>query len=153
MAYASWSVVFGEQPSAAKWNILGTNDATFNTWITGTRYAVGTTTISATGSKSVTGVGFTPKMVEFLYLTTAASNARDGLGVMTATSQFSLSVSTSSAGNSATNADTSTCIRADSGGGTTFIVASYTSMDADGFTINVTTLASGPHVIGYKAFA
>lgn len=31
MAYASWSVVFGEQPSAAKWNILGTNDAHFNT--------------------------------------------------------------------------------------------------------------------------
>lgn len=31
MAYASWSVVFGEQPSATKWNILGTNDADFNT--------------------------------------------------------------------------------------------------------------------------
>jgi hypothetical protein len=30
MSYASWSVVFGEQPSAAKWNILGTNDASFN---------------------------------------------------------------------------------------------------------------------------
>lgn len=30
MAYASWSVVFSEQPSAAKWNILGTNDASFN---------------------------------------------------------------------------------------------------------------------------
>lgn len=30
MAYASWSVVFGEQPSAAKWNILGANDAAFN---------------------------------------------------------------------------------------------------------------------------
>lgn len=30
MAYASWSVAFGEQPSAAKWNILGTNDASFN---------------------------------------------------------------------------------------------------------------------------
>ena len=30
MAYAGWSVVFGEQPSAAKWNILGTNDASFN---------------------------------------------------------------------------------------------------------------------------
>lgn len=29
--YASWSVVFGEQPSAAKWNILGTNDADFDT--------------------------------------------------------------------------------------------------------------------------
>lgn len=30
MAYAAFSVVFGEQPSAAKWNILGTNDASFN---------------------------------------------------------------------------------------------------------------------------
>ena len=32
MAYSAWSVVFGEQwlPSAAKWNILGTNDASFN---------------------------------------------------------------------------------------------------------------------------
>ncbi|MFA5937324.1 MAG: hypothetical protein WC822_05640 [Candidatus Paceibacterota bacterium] len=30
MAYQSWSVVFGEQPSASKWNILGTNDASFN---------------------------------------------------------------------------------------------------------------------------
>lgn len=29
MSYQSWSVVFGEQPSAAKWNILGTNDASF----------------------------------------------------------------------------------------------------------------------------
>lgn len=32
MAYSSWSVVFGEQPSAAKWNILGTNDAHFYTY-------------------------------------------------------------------------------------------------------------------------
>ncbi len=30
MSYAAWSVVFGEQPSAAKWNILGTNDSSFN---------------------------------------------------------------------------------------------------------------------------
>jgi len=30
MAYASWSVTLGEQPTAAKWNILGTNDASFN---------------------------------------------------------------------------------------------------------------------------
>jgi hypothetical protein len=30
MAYSAWSVVYGEQPSAAKWNILGTNDASFN---------------------------------------------------------------------------------------------------------------------------
>ena len=30
MSYVAWSVVFGEQPSASKWNILGTNDASFN---------------------------------------------------------------------------------------------------------------------------
>lgn len=30
MAYSSWSVSFGEQPSTAKWNILGTNDSSFN---------------------------------------------------------------------------------------------------------------------------
>lgn len=30
MSYTAWSVVFGEQPSASKWNILGTNDASFN---------------------------------------------------------------------------------------------------------------------------
>ena len=30
MGYVAWSVVFGEQPSASKWNILGQNDASFN---------------------------------------------------------------------------------------------------------------------------
>lgn len=30
MSYVAWSVVFGEQPTASKWNILGTNDASFN---------------------------------------------------------------------------------------------------------------------------
>jgi len=30
MAYTAFSVVFGEQPTAAKWNTLGANDASFN---------------------------------------------------------------------------------------------------------------------------
>ena len=30
MAYAAWSVIAGEQPTTSKWNILGTNDASFN---------------------------------------------------------------------------------------------------------------------------
>lgn len=29
MSYTAWSVVFGEQPTAAKWNQLGANDAGF----------------------------------------------------------------------------------------------------------------------------
>lgn len=52
MAYTSWSVVFGEQPSAAKWNILGTNDASFND---GTGIAVS----AITPEKLLTGTGTT----------------------------------------------------------------------------------------------
>ena len=50
MAYASWSVVFGETPSASKWNILGTNDASFND---GTGIAVS----AITPEKLLTGTG------------------------------------------------------------------------------------------------
>lgn len=30
MAYTAWSVVANEQPSTSKWNLLGSNDASFN---------------------------------------------------------------------------------------------------------------------------
>jgi hypothetical protein len=30
MSYAAWSVIAGEQPTTSKWNILGTNDSSFN---------------------------------------------------------------------------------------------------------------------------
>lgn len=58
MAYASWSVVFGEQPSAAKWNILGTNDSSFNDGTglpTGTcvQIAQNVTTAVATGTTTI----------------------------------------------------------------------------------------------------
>ncbi len=52
MAYASWSVVFGEQPSAAKWNILGTNDASFND-------GTGIAASAITPEKLFTGTGTT----------------------------------------------------------------------------------------------
>lgn len=42
MAYASWSLTFGEQPSTAKWNILGTNDDAFNIQV-GSLFGSGTT--------------------------------------------------------------------------------------------------------------
>jgi hypothetical protein len=34
--YAAWSVVASEQPTTSKWNILGSNDAAFNTYLTAT---------------------------------------------------------------------------------------------------------------------
>ena len=33
MSYNAWSVVYGEQPSASKWNVLGTNDAHFYSFL------------------------------------------------------------------------------------------------------------------------
>jgi hypothetical protein len=57
MAYAVWSVVFGEQPSAAKWNILGTNDADFNTRTTITRQD-DTTNTDKTNPRTLTGWGY-----------------------------------------------------------------------------------------------
>ncbi len=50
MAYASISFVYGETPSASKWNILGTNDASFND---GTGIAVS----AITPEKLLTGTG------------------------------------------------------------------------------------------------
>lgn len=63
MAYASWSVTFGEQPSAAKWNILGTNDSFFNDQV-GTGFGSGTTSKVwweelTNGRTTLTGAGDT----------------------------------------------------------------------------------------------
>lgn len=59
MAYSSWSVVYGEVPSAAKWNILGANDASFND---GTGLPVGTCvqTVYTNYSAVATGTGTIP---------------------------------------------------------------------------------------------
>ena len=69
MAYQSWSVVAGEQPTTSKWNTLGDNDAIFND---GTGIGDGAilarhrdqvveatkVTMSNTGDENITGVGF-----------------------------------------------------------------------------------------------
>lgn len=49
MAYTAWSVVYGEQPTAAKWNQLGQNDAGFKD---GTNIDAG----AITNSKLATGI-------------------------------------------------------------------------------------------------
>lgn len=46
MSYTAWSVAFSEQPSAAKWNILGTNDASFNDGTGIANLALNTTALS-----------------------------------------------------------------------------------------------------------
>lgn len=53
MAYAAWSVVAGEQPTAAKWNILGTNDASFNDGSGFAAGAIGATAAAIAGGIAV----------------------------------------------------------------------------------------------------
>lgn len=67
MAYQSWSVVFGEQPSASKWNILGTNDASFNDG-SGIASSAITAAKLATGAVTLTKVDYTtwPSMTAYL---------------------------------------------------------------------------------------
>lgn len=72
MVYTAWSVVFGEQPSASKWNQLGTNDAhfysflgdnlawqswtpTFANWTIGTGGSAGTTATYTKVGRTVFG--------------------------------------------------------------------------------------------------
>lgn len=51
MAYTAWSVVYGEQPTAAKWNQLGANDAGFKD---GTNIDAGAITETKLAASSVT---------------------------------------------------------------------------------------------------
>lgn len=83
MAYSSWSVVFGEQPSAAKWNILGTNDAYFDGLIGSgtawTSYVPTWTNLTVTSSTVVAGYQQLGKTVRFrIKLTLAGGNAPTG---------------------------------------------------------------------------
>lgn len=63
MAYAAFSVVFGEQPSAAKWNILGTNDASFND---GTGIATSAITTAKIANAAITSEKLAPTIYQNL---------------------------------------------------------------------------------------
>jgi hypothetical protein len=100
-------------------------------------------TLGTTGNKAVTGVGFTPKIVMFdIVPSNSATVVLDGSGAMTASGQYTKSFSGSSGGHSRYGS-TSNCISWVSAGSVTpSLLASRVSMDADGFTINVTTAAN-----------
>lgn len=68
MAYTSWSVTFGEQPSAAKWNILGTNDASFND---GTGFTSGA--LGSVNSSLANGIACQVKYVNYSSLATGTT--------------------------------------------------------------------------------
>ena len=119
-------------------------------------YKIGTipgSTFSTTGNKTITGVGFTPKLVRFTVVPTTSNTTNiTGVGAMDEDgNQFAvLGFMTSSA--AARRGFTASCIGFMDTSTTTGMAAVYVSMNADGFTINCTT-ANGTFDIAYEAFA
>lgn len=176
--YTAITFIANEQPTTAKWNLIGSNDASFNTMagmednvlalrhipdalITPLKMAThvkigtisGASVLNTTGNKNITGVGFKPQLVKFYSQVATGSSANIGLGGMDkAGNQFALAGSHGSGSTgSARSAATNRCIIVQSSGSTTVVLdASYVSMNTDGFTINVNT--AGGIDLAYEAW-
>jgi hypothetical protein len=110
------------------------------------------TTLSTTGNKTITGVGFTPKLVRFQLMPTNSTSQSDfGAGAMTATSQYGSAISYDGTSRSRTSSTTSVLLKIITGSGAAQLAFTYVSMNADGFTINVTAALSFD--VAYEAYA
>lgn len=116
---------------------------------------------NTTGIKSITGLGFKPKMVRFTTLTDGSGYSNFGHGSMDETGgQFAIGGGAWGGAGAGQNviSSTSRCILFNKWQTTTtpFISASYSSMDADGFSINVNVGQSDPNSlfsgVAYEAF-
>lgn len=79
MAYASWSVVADEQPTTAKWNILGTNDAAFvdGSGMTLDRCEANRTTTQSINDSTLTTVALDAELIDTNSLhSTVTNNSR-----------------------------------------------------------------------------
>lgn len=107
------------------------------------------------GSKSITGVGFKPRLVEFQVLPNASSGASGtGRGLMHESGYqwATYSSSNASSNQSARNTYTNRCIMwLAAASSTATFTATYSSMDDDGFTISVISPDSAFNV-GWVAY-
>jgi len=119
------------------------------------RIKVGTFAISSSGALAVTGVGFLPKVVQFFYATAPSTGGDQALDVMigAATSASSEAVIeafvSDNAGTAASSSSTTASIIIRAGASATTVTeqADFTSLDADGFTLNVSTFTSARTVM------
>lgn len=112
---------------------------------------IASSVFGSTGNKSVAGLGFKPKMVEFTLLAgNSTANSASAEGVMTPTAQW-VSSTFGTGSNNYRQGSTSACIGYTLNGSAFAMLSSYVSMDEDGFTINVGT-AGTDFSIGWKAF-
>lgn len=115
---------------------------------------------TTTGSMAVTGLGFQPDIV-FLFLTlqTAAGDANNNsqysMGVMHSSGQWAIGGKAQNAQatmNTSRFFQNNRCIAVQATASNTLVwEASYTSMDSDGFTINIDTTDGSAFLVGYIA--
>jgi hypothetical protein len=110
---------------------------------------ISSATLSTTGNKAVTGVGFTPKLVRFALASTSTASSAAGYGAMTSSAQWYSSHAAAAAG--ARAAGTDACFMGINTSGTEDLEGAYVSMDADGFTINVVN-GSATWAVSYECY-
>ncbi len=118
---------------------------------------------TSTGNQAVTGVGFLPKIVLFF----ASENTADGViadqnvCIGAGISSTERAMATVNDEDNVTTTDSSRvvsnveCLHLQSPGstGTIRVIADLVSLDADGFTIDITTAPGSAHRVGYLALA
>ncbi len=115
-------------------------------------FKVGTFTVTATGSKVVTDVGFTPKLLKVTFTSDSGSTAISAWGMSDGTTSQSGGIAADSSNKRTWTTSSGNFIYVASVTGANTRVASLTSFDSNGFTMNFTTLtATGTWI--YEAYA
>jgi hypothetical protein len=111
-------------------------------------------TLGSKGKKSITGVGFKPRLVRFQLLPSASTSFMGyASGAMTSTSQYFSAVAGVSNSSQSRYSATNRCFGfLTASTGSIMLEMAYVSMDNDGFSINVIT-ASSAFSIAYEAYA
>lgn len=149
--------------STGKWSFstLKTWLQSLTAWVTPAMrtggFYVGTLSVTTTGNKVITGVGFQPKMVMFFLSTEAtpssSANAGISIGIATAAAtraNIKATTRSSNGGSAYTETTKAFGIRTISAGGGSDSVnvdGDLVSFDSDGMTINVSTAVTGKTLV------
>lgn len=114
-------------------------------------FYVGNFSITATGTKVITGVGFKPKLLRFQLLPTTGGAANFASGTTDGTNYFYTSVA-DSGGTALFQYSGTNQILAGNSGASGLVAFTVSSMDADGFTLNVVTRTANT-TWGFEAIA
>lgn len=107
-------------------------------------------TMGSTGNKTITGVGFEPKLIRFTVMPSSNATGRTGYGVATADSQRAVS-SYVDASNRHTAQTSASCFMLVESNGSWSNRANLVSMNSDGFVIDV--VATGSIPVYFEAYA